>query len=60
MAPGEAVKDVLEKEVNEIQQSDEALAIRNIHRHPFTEILTQSVHAWQGEQQEGEEGGRKI
>ena len=58
MASGETVKDVFEKEINGIQQSDESLAIQNVQRHPFTESLTQSVHAWQGEQQRGR-GGRE-
>ena len=50
MASCETVENVFKKEIDDIQKLDKALAVRNVHRKPFTESLTQSVHAWQGEQ----------
>ena len=49
MATCETIEDVLKKETNDIQKTNESLTIIDVHRQPLTKILAQSIHAWQEE-----------
>ena len=60
MAACETVEDVLKKETNDIEKTNESLTVIDVHRKPFTKSLAQSIHTWQGTKEEGEEGGRKF
>ena len=50
MAACETIEDVLKKETNDIEKTNESLTIIDVHRKPLTKSLAQSIHAWQGEQ----------
>ena len=50
MAACETVEDVLKKETNDIEKTNESLTIIDVHRKPFTKSLAQSIHTWQEEQ----------
>ena len=50
MAACETVEDVLKKETNDIEKTNESLSVIDVHRKPFTKSLAQSIHTWQEEQ----------
>ena len=49
MAACETVEDVLKKETNDIEKTNESLSVIDVHRKPFTKSLAQSIHTWQEE-----------
>ena len=49
MAACETVEDVLKKETNDIEKTNEPLSVIDVHRKPFTKSLAQSIHTWQEE-----------
>ena len=49
MAACETVEDVLKKETNDIEKTNESLTVIDVHRKPFTKSLAQSIHTWQEE-----------
>ena len=50
VAACETVEDVLKKETNDIEKTNESLTVIDVHRKPFTKSLAQSIHTWQEEQ----------
>ena len=50
MAACKTVEDVLKKETNDIEKTNESLSVIDVHRKPFTKSLAQSIHTWQEEQ----------
>ena len=49
MAACETVEDVLKKETDDIEKTNESLTVIDVHRKPFTKSLAQSIHTWQEE-----------
>ena len=49
MAACETFEDVLKKETDDIEKTNESLTVIDVHRKPFTKSLAQSIHTWQEE-----------